>query len=114
MQTSLNEQLNRILEDVQRQYFTENSRYNTFNSDSVLDRLKQEVRSNLSQALDQEVKRQFGSQLERNGYMFTVGGSGQIGNQYNYNLADLENLRRQVENNLINKLTRDFEAAHQQ
>lgn len=110
VQNNLNNELNRLLENAQRQYFSENSRYSAVNTGQVLDNLKQELRDNLTFSLDEELRRHFGTQYEKNGYMFSTGAT----TQYNYNVADLENLRRQVETNLIEKLTRDFERAKQQ
>ncbi|XP_066138371.1 uncharacterized protein [Euwallacea fornicatus] len=109
VQQQLNNQLNRILEDVQRQYFTDSSRYTTINTGPILDRLKEDLRQNLTYAFDEELGRTFGNQMERNGYMFSSGQS----SQYNYHVADLRSLKKQVEDNLLNKLTKDFEAARQ-
>ncbi|CAG9765305.1 unnamed protein product [Ceutorhynchus assimilis] len=113
VQNNLNNQLNRILEQAQTRYFNENSGFSVHNTAPILDNLKQELRQNLTYTLDEELRRQFGTQYQRDGYMFTSGTGGELANQYNYNVADLENLRRQVEENLITKLTRDFEAARQ-
>ncbi|XP_050296024.1 uncharacterized protein LOC126735944 [Anthonomus grandis grandis] len=112
VQRDLNEQLNRILDDARRQYFSENARLNTINTGAILEQLKQDLRHNLTYTLEEELRRHFGNQVQRNGYMFSVG-SGQQQNQYNYNVADLENLKRQVEENLLTKLARDFESARQ-
>ncbi|KAH1028943.1 uncharacterized protein LOC109540696 [Dendroctonus ponderosae] len=109
VQNNLNNELNRLLESAQRQYFSENSRFSSVNTGQVLNNLKQELRQNLTYSLDEELRRHFGTQYEKNGHMFSTGET----TQYNYNVADLENLRRQVETNLIEKLTRDFERAKQ-
>lgn len=98
------------MENAQNQYFTESERFGNANTGTVLEQLKQDLRQNLTYTLEEELRRHFGTQFERNGYMLS---SGQT-NQYNYNVADLENLRRQVEQNLITKLNRDFETARQQ
>lgn len=110
VQRDLNNRLNQILENAQNQYFTESERYGSVNTGTILEKLKQDLRQNLTYTLDEELRRHFGTQFEQNGLMFSSGQS----NQYNYNVADLENLRRQVEQNLITKLDRDFESARQQ
>lgn len=105
--------MNRLLEQAQRQYFSENSRQTAYNTAPILDQLRQELRQNLTYTLEEELRRHFGNQFQRSGYMFSVGSGGES-NQYNYKIIDLENLKKQVEENLVTKLNRDFETARQQ
>ncbi|KAJ8980104.1 hypothetical protein NQ317_008565 [Molorchus minor] len=109
VQSQLDQRLNQILEDVQRKYFSSSSSYALTNMDVLLERLRNEFRSNITYFLDEEIRRYYGTQVQREGYMYSVGNNGQSVNQYNYSVRDLENLRAQMERNLIEKLNRDFE-----
>ncbi|XP_060525020.1 uncharacterized protein LOC132701250 [Cylas formicarius] len=109
VQNNLDSQLNRLLEEAQNKYFSTHSTYSPENVDYALERLRNEVRNNITYHLDEELRRQYGNQIQRNGYMYTVGSNGQYNTQSNYDANDLNNLKKQIENNLLTKLNRDFE-----
>ncbi|XP_019880630.2 hornerin [Aethina tumida] len=109
VQNNLDRQLNDLLESVQTQYFTEGSSYGVTNYDIVLKRLQDELKTNLTYLLDEELRRNYGSQTLHDGYWYSLGPNGQQSQQYNYNSRDLENLKSQIERNLLQKLNSDFE-----
>ncbi|CAG9823753.1 unnamed protein product [Phaedon cochleariae] len=109
VQTEMDQQLNQLLDDTKAKYFSSSSAYALTNTDVLLERLRNELRSNLTYLLDENIRRNYGTQQQRDGYMYSLGPSGQSSGEYNYALRDLENLKTQVERNLINKLNRDFE-----
>ncbi|CAH0552523.1 unnamed protein product [Brassicogethes aeneus] len=109
VQGELNEQINEILENVQRKYFTLTS-FSLTNFDVVLNRLENELRSNVTYLLDEQLRRNYGNQNLRDGYMFSVGPNGQHSSQHNYSQRDYETLREQVEKNLLQRLKSEFES----
>ncbi|KAJ8919111.1 hypothetical protein NQ315_012096 [Exocentrus adspersus] len=109
VQNQLDTRLNQILEDVQRRYFSTSSSYALTNTDVVIENLRNELRNNVTYLLNEEIRANYGNQIPRDGYMYTVGTNSQTSSQYNYAIRDLENLRSQIERNLIEKLNRDFE-----
>ncbi|EFA12375.1 hypothetical protein TcasGA2_TC002081 [Tribolium castaneum] len=93
VQTELNEILNKILEDTQKRYFAENSYQNpSINYDAILAHLQDELRANITFHFDDQIKRAYGYSNYAS----------------KYSVEDIENLRRQIEANLITKLNRDF------
>lgn len=101
--------LNLLLDDVYRQYFSSSQQYQLTNTDVVLRRLENELRSNVSSLIDFEVRKNYGTQTLRDGYLYSIGPNGEVSNNYNYAATDLEALKNQVERNLVNKLTQNFE-----
>nr|XP_023017289.1 protein PF14_0175-like [Leptinotarsa decemlineata] len=109
IQSRLDSRLNEVLDETRRKYFSTNSQYSLTNTDVLLERIRNELRSNLTYLLDEDIRRNYGTQIQRDGYLYSVGPTGQTSTDYNYSLRDLENLKQQVERNLIDKLNRDFE-----
>jgi hypothetical protein len=95
VQTELNEHLNKILEDTQHRYFSERNFQNrgAYNYDAILAQLQEELRANITLQFDEQIKRAYG-------YTNYVASK--------YSVEDIENLRRQIETNLLTKLNRDF------
>lgn len=108
VQSQLDAQLNRVLDDIYRKYFSSSTSYQLTNYDVVLNRLQNELRNNITYLIDDSLRRNYGSQLQRDGYYYSIGPSGQISNDYNYATSDLEHLKSQVEKNLIEKLNSQF------
>lgn len=92
VQTDLNEHLNRILENVERQYFSSSNNYQMqgVNYDHILAQLQNELRANITGYFDEHIKQAYGYY------------------QSKYTTEDVNTLRRQIETNLITKLNRDF------
>uniref|UniRef100_V5GQS7 Uncharacterized protein n=1 Tax=Anoplophora glabripennis TaxID=217634 RepID=V5GQS7_ANOGL len=109
VQNQLDSRLNELLEDVQRRYFSSSSSYSLSTANVVLENLRNELRNNITYLLNENVKSNYGNQIPRDGHMYSLGPSGQRSTEYNYASKDLENLRSQIERNLIEKLNRDFE-----
>lgn len=109
VQNQLDTRLNDILDEVKSRYFSSSSSYSVSNADLILENLRNELRNNITFLLNENVKTNYGNQIPRDGHMYSVGPSGQTSSEYNYSIKDLENLRSQVERNLIEKLNRDFE-----
>lgn len=101
VQSDLDSRLNTILDNL-----TRNRQYGDFSS--LSSRLENELRTNISYLLDREIQRIYGNQIQRDGYMYSALPNGNYDTQYNYNIRDLENLKRQMENNLLTKLNRDL------
>lgn len=70
--------------------------------------MQNELRNNITYLIDENLRRNYGSQIQRDGYLYSMGPSGQLSSSYNYALSDLELLKSQVERNLIEKLNREF------
>lgn len=109
VQSRLDNTLNQVLDDLYRQHFSSSASYQLTNYDVILERVQNELRNNITYLLDDNIRRNYGSQTQRDGYYYTIGPDGQISNDYNYALRDLEQLKGQVEKNLIEKLNRQFE-----
>lgn len=109
VQNQLDTRLNGLLEDVKNKYFSSSSSYSLTNANLILENLRNDLRNNITYLLNENVKNNYGNQIPRDGYMYSVGPSGQTSTEYNYSIKDLENLRSQIERNLIEKLNRDFE-----
>ncbi|KAG5871398.1 hypothetical protein JTB14_030675 [Gonioctena quinquepunctata] len=109
VQSQLDSRLNEVLDETRRKYFSSNTAYSLTNTDVLLERIRNELRSNLTYFLDENIRTNYGTQIQRDGYLYSVGPSGQISTDYNYSSDDLQNLKQQIERNLIEKLNRDFE-----
>lgn len=107
VQRQLDATLNEVLNDIYKKYFTSTS-YQLTNYDVVLNNTQNELRRNITYLFDETLRRNYGSQTQRDGYLFSIGSNGQVSNEYNYALRDLEDLKNQVERNLIEKLNRQF------
>lgn len=108
VQTQLDTTLNRLLDEVYRKYFSSSTSYQLTNYDVVLNRMQNELRNNITYLIEDNLRRNFGSQVQRDGYLYSIGPNGQLSNTYNYALRDLETLKAQVERNLLEKLNREF------
>lgn len=108
VQSQLDNTLNQVLDDIYRKYFSSSTTYQLTNFDVVLNRLQNELRNNITYLIEDNLRRNYGSQIQRDGYYYSVGPSGQISTDYNYALRDLDQLKSQVERNLIEKLNRQF------
>lgn len=108
VQTQLDTSLNQVLDDIYTKYFSSNTAYQLTNYDVVLNKIENDLRSNITYLIDENLRRNYGSQTQRGGYLYTLGPNGQTANDYNYALKDLEELKSQVERNLIEKLNRQF------
>lgn len=108
VQSQLDNTLNRVLDDIYSKYFSTSTTYQLTNFDVVLNRLQNELRSNITYLIDDSIRRNYGSQIQRDGHFYSVGPSGQISTDYNYALRDLDQLKAQIERNLIEKLNRQF------
>ncbi|XP_057660127.1 uncharacterized protein LOC130896211 [Diorhabda carinulata] len=109
VQSQLDAHLNNILDETRRTHFSSSQQYTLTNPEVLLERLRTELRNNITYHLDDVIRQNYGSQTQRDGYMYSVSPSGALSSDYNYSLRDLENLKEQIERNLINKLNRDFE-----
>ncbi|CAH1978332.1 unnamed protein product [Acanthoscelides obtectus] len=109
IQNQLDRQLNDMLDQARQRYFSSSANYALTNTDRVLERMKEELKGNLTVLLDEDIRRNYGQQIERDGQYYSMGPNGQISPQHNYAVNDLENLKYQIERNLFDKLNRDFE-----
>ncbi|XP_056633213.1 uncharacterized protein LOC130442855 isoform X2 [Diorhabda sublineata] len=109
VQSQLDANLNNILDETRRTHFSSSQQYSLTNPEVLLERLRTELRNNITYHLDDVIRQNYGSQTQRDGYMYSVSPSGALSSDYNYSLRDLENLKEQIERNLMNKLNRDFE-----
>nr|CAI5860584.1 unnamed protein product [Callosobruchus analis] len=81
-------------------YAHSHASYALTNTDRVLERMKEELKGNLTLLLDEDIRRNYGQQIERDGHYYSMGPNGQISPEYNYAARDLENLKYQIERNL--------------
>ncbi|VEN43104.1 unnamed protein product [Callosobruchus maculatus] len=109
IQNQLDRQLNDMLDQARTRYFSSSASYALTNTDRVLERMKEELKGNLTMLLDEDIRRNYGQQIERDGHYYSMGPNGQISPEHNYAARDLENLKYQIERNLFEKLNRDFE-----
>lgn len=108
VQTQMDSTLNRLLDDIYRKYFSSSTSYQLTNYDVLLNRIQNELRNNITYLIEENLRRNYGSQTQRDGYLYSIGPSGQLSGTYNYALRDLDALKSQVERNLIEKLNREF------
>ncbi|XP_050499328.1 uncharacterized protein LOC114333353 isoform X13 [Diabrotica virgifera virgifera] len=111
VQSQLDANLNNVLDETRRTHFSSSQQYSLTNPDALLERLRNELRNNITYQLDDMISKNYGSQTQKDGYLYSVGSNGAISTDYNYGLRDMENLKEQIQRNLINKLERDFESS---
>ncbi|CAG9829450.1 unnamed protein product [Diabrotica balteata] len=110
VQSQLDANLNNVLDETRRTHFSSSQQYSLTNPDVLLERLRNELRNNITYQLDDMISKNYGSQTQKDGYLYSVASNGAISTDYNYGLRDMENLKEQIQRNLINKLERDFES----
>nr|CAH7723006.1 unnamed protein product [Callosobruchus chinensis] len=109
IQNQLDRQLNDMLDQARTRYFSSSANYALTNTDRVLEKMKEELKGNLTMLLEEDIRRNYGQQVERDGHYYSMGPNGQISPEHNYAVRDLDNLKYQIERNLFEKLNRDFE-----
>lgn len=108
IQSHLDTNLNQVLDDVYRRHFSSSQQYQLTNPDAIFRRLESELKSNISKSMDLEIKKNYGTQIARDGHMYSIQSDGGLPSNYNYATADLETLKLQVERNLVKKLMDNF------
>lgn len=109
VQRQLDSNLNDLLDETRRTHFSSSQAASLVNTDVLLDKLRNELKTNISYNLDEVIRQNYGNQRLKDGYLYSVGPQGEISSDYNYGVRDLESMREQMERNLINKLNNDFE-----
>ncbi|GJQ86279.1 hypothetical protein Trydic_g8975 [Trypoxylus dichotomus] len=70
--------------------------------------LENELKANLSRQLQEELDRQYGSQASRGAHSYSIK-NGRYSAQANYNTQELEDLKRQLERNLLQQLRNQYQ-----
>lgn len=111
LQTDLSRQLhNAIAEE-----YTQSSAYSRSSSSAQQDvrRFEDELRANLTRKLQEALYEQYGQQAVRGPYSYSISRGGATSNTANYNVQDLEDLKRQLENNLVNQLQQEVRTRYE-
>lgn len=104
----LQEELAAQLRKAVSQQYSEYSRYSSSDStraESDFQLLKEELRRNLTEQLQRELRNSYGTQGQRDGFTFSISATGDFENNPNYATRDLNDLQRSLELNLNDKLT---------
>lgn len=109
VQNYLNRTLDQLVHDDYRQYFS-SSQPQMNNTDVVFKRLENDLLTNISNLIDFEIWKNYGAQVQKDGYMYSIGPHGEVSQNYNYAVEDLEGLKSFVKNVLSQKLYFNFEA----
>lgn len=75
------------------------------NYDESFQYLRQSLIRNISDRIDEKIRRYYGRQVERDNRFYSLTPSGTAKSQPNYSREDLENLKQQIEDNLVEKLS---------
>jgi len=104
--------INEAIRSYEKQYTSSSNKYyvNTApNFNEELERLKTELKYNMSRILDEKLHQTYGRQEHREGHFF----SANAGNIANYRNEDLDNLKEQMERNLYKHLEDSFRDSEQ-
>ncbi|KAK9693409.1 hypothetical protein QE152_g34212 [Popillia japonica] len=106
VQTTVDRNLNQALNQIEYEYITgQTVNYQDApNFDRILDDLKEDLKRNLTSALQTTLVEHYGQQEEHNNYSYTSRHVASGSRIANYKADDLESLKQQVLNNLIQKL----------
>ncbi|XP_022906509.2 putative uncharacterized protein DDB_G0277255 [Onthophagus taurus] len=106
-QNELDMILNRALTLLKTKYMNDDTYKSYYQPDYtvILNDLTHELKQNISMEIQNALRNAYGLQEEKNGYYFSTWNVN--ANIANYKAEDLDNLKRQVEKNLLDKLTRE-------
>ncbi|XP_045467657.1 uncharacterized protein LOC123676046 [Harmonia axyridis] len=105
-QSEVNSHLDTALQNLYSTYLQTDSQsyYTVTDFDNEVNRIRDEIIRNLTYNMDDQIRRNYGQQILKNDYYYTISTNGDISTQYNYNSRDYENLKKQVQENLLRKL----------
>lgn len=109
----IEDELSQKLQDAVRNQHLQSSSYSHYYStnsaqmNADLEKLKEELRRNLTQQLEEQLQKTYGSQGSRGSYSYTISTSGKYSPTANYDNQELNDLKKQLENNLLNQLEKD-------
>lgn len=117
---NLEELTERIQADLSRQLQSavseQSSAYSEYSSSQMrqnLRRFEEELRANLTRKLQEALFDTYGQQSVRGPYSYSITRNGDTSRTANYNVEDLENLKRQLENNLVNQLQQEVRTKYE-
>lgn len=115
VQTTVDRKLNEALDSVEQRYVTGDVVYTNDapNFNNILEDLKQELLRNISTILQTTLMEQYGTQEEHNDYYYSSRNVASGSMVANYKLNDLNELKQQIEHNLLQKLRNTIQRQEQ-
>ncbi|XP_044757935.1 uncharacterized protein LOC123316070 isoform X3 [Coccinella septempunctata] len=115
-QSEVNSYLDTALQNLYSTYLQADrtSYYTMTDFENEVNRIKSDILRNLTYNLDDQIRRNYGHQVLKNDYYYSVSTNGDLSTQSNYNLGDYESLKKQVEDNLLRKLKQTVDAYREQ
>ncbi|KAL3277163.1 hypothetical protein HHI36_012515 [Cryptolaemus montrouzieri] len=106
IQSNVNTYLDTELHNLYSSYLQSgrNSYFTLTDFDNEVNRIKSDMIRNLTTNLDDQIRRNYGQQILKNNYYYSISSTGQTSTQHNYNINDYNDLRKQIEENLLRKL----------
>lgn len=105
--------LSRQLHSAISEQYAQSSSYSHNSMQQDVRRFEEELRVNLTRKLQEALYEQYGQQSVRGPYSYSITRGGAASNTANYNVQDLENLKRQVENNLVDQLQEEVRTRYE-
>lgn len=107
--------LSRQLQSAVSEQYSQSSAYTHSSSQMNQDlrRFEEELRANLTRKLQEALYEAYGQQAVRGPYSYSITRGGSDSRTANYNVEDLENLKRQLENNLVNQLQQEVRTKYE-